>query len=120
MTDNRLTVYIAGPVTGVDRYWETFELVDDDLTGRGFTVLNPARLPSTLPHEKAMPICMAMVEAADAVVLLPGWEDSKGATMEKQYAEKLGKPVRLVSNFLQAADAAKKVVEILNKGVTKQ
>ena len=40
-----------------------------------------------------MPICMAMIDAADALCLLPGWEASQGAQRERQYAEYQGKRI---------------------------
>lgn len=114
MEGEKTIVYLAGP-TGVDKYWEVFEAADDDLTGRSFTVLNPARLPSNLAQEDAMPICMAMIQAADAIVLLPGWEHSDGTKLEKAFAEKLGKAVwtqEFITAFQSlAAEDAKRIRE---------
>ena len=85
-------VYIAGPITGVGRYWEAFEKVDDDLTSRGFTVLNPARLPTGMTDAQYMRICFAMIDCADAVFFLPRWKSSKGACLENRYCLYTGKP----------------------------
>ena len=90
---NKKIIYIAGPITGVPKYWEAFEKMEDDLTALGFTVLTPSRLPADLPNERALPICMGMVQAADAVVMLPGAQDSRGAVIEGSFAGYLGKPV---------------------------
>ena len=38
-------------------------------------------------------ISMAWLEASDAVVLTPGWKQSKGTVAEKKRAEELGIPV---------------------------
>ena len=59
----------------------------------GFTVLNPAVLPDGLAPEQYMPICMAMLEQAEGIYLLEGWEDSPGARLEWQYALYQGKTV---------------------------
>lgn len=71
-------IYIAGPITGVEKYWEAFDKVDDDLTAKGYTVLNPARLPESLDNGKALSICLAMLEQADAVFVLPNWRRAAG------------------------------------------
>lgn len=66
-------IYIAGPITGVPRYWEAFETAEDELTAAGYLPLSPARMPDGMENEKAMRICLAMIDAADAVLFLP-WQ----------------------------------------------
>lgn len=85
-------VYIAGPITGVDKYWEAFERAEDDLSALGYIPLSPARLPGGLTNAQYMRIDLAMIDSADAVLFLPGFSDSTGAQLEHEYCEYIDKP----------------------------
>ena len=88
------TVYLAGPIKGNPaNYKLMFEEAEFRLNGPGEIVLNPARLLEGMEDRDCLPICLQMVELADHVVLLPGWEKSLGATTEALYALRQGKDV---------------------------
>ena len=87
-----MIVYLAGPMAGLpDKGREAFKAAEELLSKRGFTVLNPACLPDGLRPDAYMPICFAMIDAADMLCMLDGWEDSKGAQLEYSYAAYQGK-----------------------------
>ena len=104
-----MTIYIAGGITGVENYKARFAAAkrmllregEDRLdsmeryygTPRADKVLNPAELPEDWPGKVYMDVCLAMIRAADLVVFLPGWERSRGASLEMQYSRYEGKPV---------------------------
>lgn len=89
-----MTIYIAGPMTGiVNDNREGFNEAEAFLKAKGHTALNPALLPRTLDDKKYLPICIAMLEACDAIYMLDGWDSSLGATCERLYALRQGKTV---------------------------
>lgn len=82
-----MIVYIAGPMTskpGKNR--ERFAAAEEYLKAKGHVVLNPAILPEGLDEERYLPICLDMIDAADALYMLDGWKRSPGACVEKLYA----------------------------------
>ena len=47
-----------------------------------------------------MRICMAMIDSADIVALLDGWELSQGARLEAEYCRYIGKAYRPLNDVL--------------------
>ena len=86
------TVYISGPITGKKGYFGIFERAETLLTDAGFIALNPARLPEGMANEQYMRINFAMLDSADAVLFLDGWEMSRGASLECSYCMYIQKP----------------------------
>lgn len=76
-----------------DTYRKIFNDAAEIFEKHGHTVLNPAVLPSGLDPDAYMPICLSMVDAADMVFMLTGWELSKGARLEYAYADYQGKQI---------------------------
>ena len=106
---NKKVVYIAGPITGVRKYWEPFEAAADKLQAEGFIPLSPTWQPAGMSNEQYMRICLAMIDSADAVLFLPGSSKSLGAIVELFYCEYIGKPYAKAGNI-------EKLKEVLANG----
>lgn len=84
--------YIAGKITGDPEYRKKFASAQEELERQGYIVLNPALLPEGMAPSDYMRFCLAMLDTADVAFFLPGWMDSKGAQLEKQYCAYVQKP----------------------------
>jgi len=85
-------IYVAGPMTGYpDLNFPLFQAVAADLRLLGNEVVNPAELnsdPSKGWHD-CMRVDIRELVTCDAILMLPGWEKSKGATLERHIATAL-------------------------------
>lgn len=89
-----MTVYIAGKMTGIPNFnRERFNAKENELLEMGFQVLNPAKICDLPSYEMYWPINMAMLDGADFIYMLDGWEDSPGARRELFYAVETGTAV---------------------------
>ncbi len=99
------TIYLAGPVSGRPQGNRlAFDGAALMLRQMGFPVVSPHELgihPDAAWGE-AMPVCLAAMMQARAVVALRGWRFSRGAQLEVQTAKALGWPV--VDLALQSID----------------
>jgi hypothetical protein len=110
-----MKIYVAGPMRGIPEFnFPAFNAAADKLRADGHEVFNPAQRDNErhgkdiskgnasgdekLAAEQhgfnlrvALGDDLAWICAeADAIALLPGWENSKGATAEKATADALG------------------------------
>lgn len=92
---NNQKIYIAGPVTGYDydeRYdyfFQIFEAVDKVTTPQPVNPMD-LNIPRWATHEHAMKICLPALCECDAILLLPGWEKSRGSQFELTVSVKIG------------------------------
>lgn len=107
----RYSIYIAGPMTGIPGYnYPAFNAEAARLRALGYHVENPAENPSmehrAEPWQHYMRMAIRQMLTCDAVALLPGWSDSKGASMEYAVATRVGIPCDPAESFTRAEEMA--------------
>lgn len=91
-------IYIAGPMTGLpDLNVHAFNAAADALRTQGWHVENPADhgVIEGAQWEDYLAYDITRLVTCGAIYLLPGWEKSKGATLEAHIAKTLGLQVLL-------------------------
>ena len=84
-----MKIYIAGPITNNPGYEKQFAKAEEALLAEGHLVINPAKNPGTC-YKDYLDIGLCELMKCDAICLLPGWEESKGARLENHYARAAG------------------------------
>lgn len=101
---DRNRIYVSGPMTGyVDLNEGTFRDAIFQLAKAGFAPINPHALnhgESKSWHEFMRTDIMALMKC-DGVATLPGWQESRGATLEVHVAHAIGMPVMSVDRWLE-------------------
>ena len=114
-------VYIAGPYSadtkkGVDINIQIAKAVAQDLWHRGYAVIcphmNSAHMDGTMGGKMSWADSFKMylvgdfemISRCDAVVMLPGWEQSRGSCAEFVFAHWLGIPVVLIGDKSERID----------------
>jgi hypothetical protein len=91
-----MKLYIAGPMTGLpDLNFPVFHRAAALLRAAGHTVANPAEInPDPGAQWQA---CMFRdleeLDTCDGILMLPGWENSPGAQIERLWAKRTGKTI---------------------------
>lgn len=92
-----MKVYLSGPMTGYPEHnFPAFAAAREELRADGLTVLCPAEAGTVHGWDWAQYLKrdLALLFQAEAVVVLPGWRDSKGAALEVYVARQFGYPIR--------------------------
>ena len=94
-----MRIYLSGKITGLDKevYSRQFARAESFYKTSGFEVINPVKIGEEVlkinPKAEWQDFMIRDLEALRTcthIALLEGWEESKGAKMEKSEAEKLG------------------------------
>lgn len=97
MTVPHAQIYLAGPMSEYPQHnFPAFNEAAGVLRERGHTVFNPAENvngQTGKPRAFYMRLDIPALLACDAIVLLPGWRQSRGANLEVWLAIDLNMPV---------------------------
>lgn len=101
-----MRIYIAGPMTGIkDLNFPLFHAEASRLRAVGHEVVNPAEVNPD--PEAGWHCCMRKdipeLVKCDGIAMLPGWERSKGATLERHIARALDMKVIYLTSEDQPA-----------------
>lgn len=98
-----MRLYVAGPMSGhEDLNFPAFHAAAAALRALGHQVVNPAEINSDPGADwlTCMRADIKQLVDCDGVALLPGWEHSRGAMLERAIAAGLGLRVLLVSELV--------------------
>lgn len=88
-----MRVYLSGPMQGLPQFnFPAFTTAAAAWRDRGYTVINPAENfggKTDLPRPEYIRQDIIQLVGADAIALLPGWQGSKGASLEAAIAKEL-------------------------------
>lgn len=88
-----MKVYISGPMTGIEDFnFPLFNAVAKFLQTLGWRVENPAEkgIVPDWDWEDYLRYDIEKLMQCEYIVLLPGWENSRGARLEVRIARELG------------------------------
>lgn len=98
-----MKVYISGPIEGKMDYLNNFRKVEETLLGLGYVVVNPASLNKAvkgrgISMEDYLELDLKLLEWCDSIVMLDGWEQSRGCNREYGYAVGTQKSIIHIKN----------------------
>lgn len=88
-----MKLYLAGPMTGYEDFNKpAFHAEAARLRGLGFEIVNPAELNEGNDGDwlACMRVDIRALIDCDGVALLDGWENSEGASLERDIGHRLG------------------------------
>lgn len=106
-----MRTYLAGPMTGhPDLNFPLFHAEAQRLRATGHVVINPAEI--NVDPAKGWEDCMradiAELVTCETIAMLPGWQNSRGATLEHHIATALGLRVIVLNELGSTAIAQQK------------
>ncbi len=89
--------YLAGPMSGIKDYNKpAFKRITKALRRQGFNILSPVETDNKVPKDSKwadyLRKDLLLLAKCEGIILMPGWEDSRGARLEQSIVFALGLP----------------------------
>lgn len=101
-----MKLFISGPMTGYEDFnYPAFNRMADKLRSLGYEAINPVELEIKIKEpswEEYMRVDIRGLTHANGVVVLDGWNESKGSNIEVACAVVMGMPIyKLINDELE-------------------
>lgn len=119
--DRAKRIYIAGPMTGIEDFnFPAFNTAAQSLIEDGWHVENPADHGVVLgaEWEDYLAYDLTRLGTCGAIYLLPGWQASKGATLEVHIAQALGMEIFTAKGAIEPSGNAGELPDTQTRGMT--
>ena len=85
-------IYISGKMNGDPDFKEKFEFAEKKciMMDNWHEIINPARLVRLPTWKESLKRDLKILNYCNAIFMIKGWEDSRGAILEHWYAKRLG------------------------------
>ena len=97
-----MLIYISGRIKNNDNYREDFKNAEQWLKLNGYRPINTVAIGDSMPqltYEQYMQLDYRLIDIADGIYMLTGWQKSKGAKAELAYAKSLKKKIYYQSYY---------------------
>lgn len=102
MSNNK--IYISGRISGIDidtakqKFQKAEQFIQQTL---GATPINPFHnaLPDSAPRKQHLIEDIKLLLQCQAILMLDGWQQSKGAQLEREIAQELEIPILTLTNI---------------------
>ena len=92
-----MKIYISGPISSDPYHEEKFKRAEKILRGMGHEPINPAAVGKAwqcVTYKEYLDNDLRLLEECDGIFMLRGWQRSKGARLEHNYAKTTGLWIR--------------------------
>lgn len=96
-------IYLSGPMSNLpDFNYPAFHAEAARLRLLGYQIENPAENPSQPNWQGCMRLAIRQMLTCDTIAMLPGWTESRGATLERYTAGMVGMRIVLSTQIVAA------------------
>lgn len=116
-----MKIYISGPISGrdIDEAREEFARASLYIMGQGHTAVSPFDngLSTDAPYIEHLTADLRLLSECDAIYMLKGWNNSRGAQLELSYAKIYGLRIIVEPFSHEEAEHTNRVMQFGEKSV---